>query len=148
MRQALALRDVRVYTRTMYPYCYCIKLRNASRRLTSIYDEALAPFGVNITQFSQLRRIRRLQPVSLTDLAKSLELDRSTVGRNTKVLERMGLVFTAPGEDLRESTLAITDSADALLDAAAPVWNEVQARVEAKIGGADLDRLLKAVDTI
>ncbi|MNL38612.1 MarR family protein [compost metagenome] len=132
----------------MAPYCYCIKLRNASRRLTSIYDEALAPFGVNITQFSQLRRIRRLQPVSLTDLAKSLELDRSTVGRNTKVLERMGLVVTVPGEDLRENALEITEKAGAMLDEAAPTWDEVQARIEAKLGSDDLDRLLSNLNAI
>eukprot|EP01035_Chromulina_nebulosa_P049431 gene49431-67135_t len=67
--------------------CYCILLRKASRRLSALYDEALEPFGINIGQFSQLRNIRRSQPVSLTALGGVMELDRSTVGRNTRVLE-------------------------------------------------------------
>lgn len=60
--------------------CHCIVLRKASRRVSSYYDEALAPLGVNIAQFSLLRNIDRMAPVSLTDLGMRVELDRSTVG--------------------------------------------------------------------
>lgn len=49
--------------------CHCILLRKASRRVSSYYDEALAPLGVNIGQFSLLRHVNRLAPVSLTELA-------------------------------------------------------------------------------
>jgi Transcriptional regulators len=129
----------------MKEHCHCIALRKASRRLTAIYDAALAPFGVNITQFSELRRIRRLQPVSLTDLANELELDRSTVGRNAKVLQRMGMVKTVEADDRRESALVLTEKARALLDEAAPVWDEVQARVEGRFESAGLTRLLEGL---
>jgi DNA-binding MarR family transcriptional regulator len=122
--------------------CYCIALRKFSRRLTAIYDEALAPFGINVSQFSHLRTIRRRQPVSLSDLAVALDLDRSTVGRNTKVLQRMGLLAVVPSEDLRESALALTGKAESLLEAAGPVWDAVQARVEEHIDATELDRLL------
>lgn len=122
--------------------CYCIALRKISRRLTAIYDEALAPFGINVSQFSHLRTIRRRQPLSLSDLAVALDLDRSTVGRNTKVLQRMGLLAVVPSEDLRESALALTGTAESLLKAAGPAWDAVQARVEEHIDATELDRLL------
>lgn len=125
--------------------CYCIVLRNASRRLTSVYDEALAPLGINISQFSQLRNIRRTQPVSLSDLARRLDLDRSTVGRNTKVLERMGLVISAPGEDQRENMLSLTDKGLDLLEQGAPLWDEAQAGMEAKLGKGGMDQLVEAL---
>ena len=122
--------------------CYCVVLRKMSRRLTSLYDEALEPFGINVSQFSHLRNIRSRAPVSVTELAQMLELDRSTVGRNTKVLQRMGLVHVVPGEDQRESTLVLTEKALELLAATTPVWREVQKRVEKSVDPLLLDRLM------
>lgn len=123
--------------------CYCIALRKVSRRLTALYDEAMAPFGITISQFSQLRSIKRRQPVSLSELAEALELDRSTVGRNTKILQRMGLVAAAVSkDDQRETVLSLTDEAVALLAQATPVWCEVQAKVEGRLAAAEFDRVL------
>lgn len=145
----LRFANIRVYTRIMtVSSCYCITLRNASRRLTSLYDEALAPLGINVTQFSQLRNIGRQQPVSLTDLARKMELDRSTVGRNTKILERMGLVVAASGEDHRENALALTGEGEALLDRAVPIWEGVQARIAERLGPGGLEGVVSALDAL
>ena len=134
---------LRVYTRSMSHACYCITLRKVSRRLTALYDEAMAPFGITISQFSQLRTIKYRQPVSLTELAEALELDRSTVGRNTKILQRMGLVAAVtPEEDQRETVLSLTEDAIALLAKATIVWREVQEKVERRLDAAEFDRVL------
>lgn len=126
--------------------CYCIALRKLSRRLTAVYDEAFAPLGITVSQFSQLRHIKHRQPVSLTELADILELDRSTVGRNTKVLHRMGLVAMTPSpDDQRETMLTLTDEAMALLKRATPIWDDVQQRIEAKLEAAEFDRLIGAL---
>lgn len=126
--------------------CYCIALRKVSRRLTAVYDEAFAPLGITVSQFSQLRNIKHKQPVSLTELADILELDRSTVGRNTKVLHRMNLVAMTPSpEDQRETMLTLTGEAITLLKRAMPIWNDVQARIEAKLEAAEFDRLIGAL---
>ena len=114
--------------------CHCILLRKASRKISSYYDEALAPLGVNIGQFSLLRNIRSMEPVSLTDLALRVELDRSTVGRNTKVLERMGLVAIGAGDDQREALLSLSEAGHALLAQGAPLWDGVQAKIEDRLG--------------
>ena len=114
--------------------CHCIVLRQASRKVSSYYDEALAPLGVNIGQFSLLRNIRRLEPISLTELAGKVELDRSTVGRNAKVLERMGLIVIKPGKDQREAVLTIAEPGRAVLREGAPLWDGVQDAIEARLG--------------
>jgi DNA-binding MarR family transcriptional regulator len=114
--------------------CHCILLRKASRKISSYYDEALAPLGVNIGQFSLLRNIRSMEPVSLTDLALRVELDRSTVGRNTKVLDRMGLVAIGAGDDQREALLSLSEAGHALLAQGAPLWDGVQAKIEDRLG--------------
>lgn len=114
--------------------CHCILLRKATRKVSSYYDEALAPLGVNIGQFSLLRNIRRMEPVSLTDLAHKVELDRSTVGRNAKVLERMELIAIGHGEDQREAVLTIAPKGREILEKGAPLWDGVQDGIEARLG--------------
>lgn len=125
--------------------CYCVILRRAARRTTAIYDEALEPVGINIAQFSLLRRIRRADGISLTELAKQADLDRSTIGRNTKLLAKMGLIDTRPGEDQREARLVLTSEGKDLLDKATPLWQRAQDDIERLLGGEEGLRALEAI---
>jgi DNA-binding MarR family transcriptional regulator len=122
--------------------CYCISLRKAARKVSSLYDDALAPVGINIGQLSMLRRIKRAGDVSLTELARLCDLDRSTVGRNVKVLERMRLVRTTAGEDHREAMLALTEAGERVLVDGAPLWDAAQSKIEHALGSRDAARLL------
>ncbi|CAH0343430.1 hypothetical protein RHI9324_05164 [Rhizobium sp. CECT 9324] len=121
--------------------CHCIQLRKASRRVSAHYDEALEPLGINVAQFSLLRNIGSLQPVSLTDLSHRVELDRSTLGRNTKVLARMGLVISVHGEDQREALLTIAPKGVDVLASAMPVWEIAQKSIEDRLGSDKLEQL-------
>jgi DNA-binding MarR family transcriptional regulator len=125
----------------MRSVCHCITLRRASRRMTALYDEMLAPAGVNLAQYSLMRNIATRGPVSLTELAARVELDRSTVGRNVKVLEKMGLVAAAPGADQREQALSLTERGASTLKQATPLWQAAQDRVEALLGPDGTERL-------
>ena len=128
--------------------CICIAVRKASRRLTARYDEALAPVGINLAQFSLLRNIDRHGPLSLTRLSEITELDRSTLGRNVRVLERMGLCATAPSTDKREAAIALTPEGQRILAAATPVWQATQDDIHTRIGApgaAQLEALLGAL---
>jgi len=128
--------------------CICIAVRTASRKLTSRYDAALEPVGINLAQFSLLRNIARHAPVSLTRLAEIVELDRSTLGRNVRVLKRMGLVAILPGDDLREATLGLTAAGQQTLQAAVPIWEATQDEIHRRLGvagTAQLEALLGAL---
>jgi DNA-binding MarR family transcriptional regulator len=125
----------------MVSICYCAALRTATRKTTTIYDEVLAPTGVNLAQFSLLRKIQRAAPVSLSELGRIAELDRSTVGRNVKVLQRMGLTRVTPGEDQREATVTLDEKGLAVLREGAPLWDEAQRRIETKLGDGGAERL-------
>ncbi len=116
--------------------CYCAALRAASRKTTALYDEALAPAGIGVAQYFLMCWVEYASPISLTELAKNLELDRSTVGRNVKVLARMGLVAETATEDRRETAIALTEEGLEALRRAAPLWKEAQRRVEEALGAA------------
>lgn len=117
-------------------------LREAARKVSTLYDEALAPFGINIAQFSLLRRIERLQPVSMTDLARNAQLDRSTIGRNIRVLERIELVQSGHGDvDQRETMITLSARGVEMLNKAGPIWEDCQSEMEARLGPVKITAL-------
>lgn len=121
--------------------CICVSARLASRKLTARYDAALAPAGISLAQFSLLRSIGRRRPVSLSRLAGIVELDRSTLGRNVRVLKRMGLAMVRPGEDLREATLRLTPAGETTLGRALPHWEAAEEEVRQRLGAAGVAQL-------
>ena len=121
--------------------CYCTLLKAATRRMATAYDEALAPVGINVAQFSLLRTITRLEPVTLTELGRRMELDRSTIGRNVRVVERLGLVSLGRGEDQREAMVTLTDAGREALERGAPLWEGVQTTLEARMGSEGAQEL-------
>lgn len=117
-------------------------MRTAARRISAFYDEAFAPLGINVAQYALLRGIQRLQPVSLTELGRAIDLDRSTISRNARVLARMGFAETGRGEaDQRESVVKLTRQGERLLEQAAPLWESRQRDAEARLGAQNLDAL-------
>ena len=121
--------------------CYCAALRTAARKTTALYDALLEPAGVTLAQFSLLRKIERVGPVSLTRLGQLAELDRSTIGRNAKALEKLRLVRLGAGEDQREAAVRLTPAGERALMVAAPLWAEAQRRVEAALGDTGLAQM-------
>ena len=109
--------------------CYCTQSRRAANLLTDIYDAALAPSGLRVTQFSLLRAVGRLDAPTLGSLAEATGLDRSTLGRNLRRMEADGLIRIAPGKDARTRVVLLTDAACAALDRAAPLWQATQERI-------------------
>jgi DNA-binding MarR family transcriptional regulator len=126
--------------------CFCTTLRNATRRVTAMYDEALRPLGVGIAQFGLLRKVGRSEPVTLSDLGDLAELDRSTVGRNVRVLERMKLVVLRPGEqDQRETVVLLSAQGRKLLQEGDRLWRSAQRGMKARLGTAAAAALLETL---
>lgn len=121
--------------------CVCVTLRRAARAFSHVYDEALAPSGLRITQFSLLRAIARFEPVTIGDLAQAQALDRTTLSRNLLPLERSGFVRQAPGADRRTSQVQVTPAGHAAIARALPLWRKTQQRIRHEFGDAALGEL-------
>jgi DNA-binding MarR family transcriptional regulator len=129
--------------------CFCTTLRNATRRVTAMYDEALRPLGVGIAQFGLLRKVERSEPVALTDLGQLAELDRSTVGRNVRVLERMNLVVLQSSEkDQRETVVLLSAQGRKTLQEGGRLWRAAQRGMKARLGGVAAEAFLKTLSTL
>ncbi|WP_103042136.1 MarR family winged helix-turn-helix transcriptional regulator [Paenibacillus polymyxa] len=128
--------------------CTCINLRRASMAVTGLYDQYLAPSGLHISQFSLLKHLTVLGPVSVSELASEMRLDRTTLVRNLKALEQSGYVEDTSAEGSRNRCLTLTERGKALYNDAAVLWEEAQLFLQESLGGADLQILTALLSKI
>lgn len=129
-------------------FCACANLRMASRALTQFYDEMLKPTGLRGTQFTVLGTISIMGLTPLTLLADQLVMDRTTLSRNLKPLQREGLVELQQGEDRRQRLVRITDKGQEMLERALPLWQQAQARVVELFDGEQFSALLANLSSV
>src|SRR6266849_10994969 len=118
----------------MNPLCNCFALRQATRRVTRLYDQALAPVGIRVTQFSLLQRADALGPMALQPLAEVMVMGRATLGHNVRPLLAMGLVQLNVGRDRRSRELSVTQAGRDLLVEARKRWRQAQDSFETELG--------------
>lgn len=135
---SLSSSDLQVVATT----CICFSLRKASRLATQRFDEALKPSGLLITQFTILAAIASVGSGTMNGLAAGLAMDRTTLTRNLKPLERDGLIQIEPGLDQRERMVELTEAGHARLAQAFPFWQQAQAQVIEALGQQDWEHLL------
>ena len=131
--------------------CNCAALRQAARRMTKLYDDALAPIGLGANQFSILARLNLVGPSTIQDLARLLVMDRSTLGHLLRPLEKRGLVkFEISERDRRSHMVALTPAGKAAVSKARPRWAAAQRQFENTFGkeaALDLRSVLKEIAT-
>ena len=128
--------------------CLCTNLRRAARGVSRHYDGALDGFGINVAQYSLLCNLQRLEQPSISELAEAMGLDRSTLGRNLRVLEGEGLVQLVEGDDLRNRLVVLTATGQERLTAALPAWEAAQQKLIDKLGAEKREMLLALLDEL
>ena len=129
---------------TAHPFaspCACSRLRRATRAVTQLYDDALAPIGLRVTQLSLLRTLQRRGTLRIGELADENLLDRTALSRNLDPLAERKLVAIVPGRDARTREVTLTKQGIAAIAAAAPHWEKVQREVAKHVGRDRLDGL-------
>ena len=121
--------------------CTCNRLRRASRAMTQLYDDALAPSGLRVTQFALLGALAGSGRRTISALAGALLLDRTALSRNLDPLIERAWVEVTAGADARTREVALTAAGRNALEEAEPHWSAAQARVAQRIGRDRLDAL-------
>ena len=127
------------------PPCACGRLRRATRALTQLYDDAMAPSGLRITQFSLLRTLSRDGPLRINELAAQQLIERTALSRNLDPLVEQGLVDVTAGRDARTRIASLTRAGENALVDATPHWKRAQAQVTKVIGAEKLDVLIEVL---
>ena len=114
--------------------CMGTRVRRTARVVGNYYDMHLKSVGLKGTQFTLLNAIFLNPSITITQLADLLLLNRTTLNRNLKPLERQGLVRTSPGKDQRTRVLNLTQEGRNILQSALPLWLEAQSGVVETLG--------------
>ncbi len=128
--------------------CVCFNLRKTARLLSQIYDQALKPAELKGTQFSLLMAVAGQDNTSIGKLAQPLGMDRSTLSRNAKILEKKGLLTIEEGEDRRRQSIKLTEKGTSVLRRALPLWEGVQESLAREMGEERLKTLLKDLQSL
>jgi DNA-binding MarR family transcriptional regulator len=131
---------------TISETCIAVRLRLLNRVVTNLYDDALRPLGLKVSQLNLLIVTARLglaRPARVCDI---LQLDASTLSRNVKPLQAHGWLEVVPDEDARAQPFRLTPQGERLIEKAVPAWEEAQRRASELLGSegiALLDRAAK-----
>lgn len=118
----------------------------AARAVTRLYDEELRDSGLRATQVSVLVAIAVDEVMSIAALAKFMGMDRSTLTRNLRPLERDGLVKLGSEGWRRSRTVEITKKGRSRLKDALPLWERAQAALRRKLGDKRWDLIHDDLD--
>jgi DNA-binding MarR family transcriptional regulator len=128
--------------------CACFNLRRATRAVTQLYDDALRPSGLRVTQFSLLVILHSGGPISISELAQESGTDRTTLTRNAALLQTEGLVKIDTGADARVRVVSLTSAGARAVEDAYPRWVAVQEALFRQVGTDVLGRLLRDLTSL
>ena len=115
--------------------CACANMRRAARAMTQLYDAALRPSRLRITQFTLLQVLERTgEPMTQGALGDLLALDTTTLSRTLRPLERAKWIRRVEGGDARERRIELATQGRRVLERATPAWERVQRRLRTRLG--------------
>lgn len=130
------------------PQCCCFNLRKVTRAITQHYDRYLEPAGIRATQFTLLVALNSTSAKTLTEIAESLVMDRTTLTRNLKPLEKLGLIASTHTMDKRSKAYVLTEKGKEVVDRGIPLWQEAQRTVVGVLGEDRYRALLGELDQV
>ncbi len=128
--------------------CTNIRMRRAARAVSDLYNAIMEPAGLHGNQFTLLIPTYLVQGLTISQLARLVDLDRTTLARNLNVLEERGLISLQPGDDQRTRVIVITDLGRQTLLEALPLWEKAQQQIYEYLGEAHLAELLRSLEML
>ncbi|MEM9487059.1 MAG: MarR family winged helix-turn-helix transcriptional regulator [Cyanobacteria bacterium P01_F01_bin.116] len=128
--------------------CAGLNFRKVSRVVTQHFDEILRPSGLLITQFTVLVALAKVRAIAITKLAEILMMDRTTLTRNLKPMQREGWLEIEPGQDKRTRIVSLSPAGEVALAKALPLWRQAQMNVVELLGESRWNTLLSQLTEI
>jgi len=128
--------------------CIAVRLRLLTRAVTKIYNRALRPHGLTVSQMNILVAASYLGQAKQQDICLALHLEKSTLSRDLARMRARGWVTEAPGDDGRSSSLRVTAQGGKLLQNAIPAWQQAQQQATALLGEREIAALGRAAKTL
>ena len=127
--------------------CVCSRTRMLDRVLSRIFNDSLAPLGVRASQLTVLALIGAMEGLRAADVAKYLEMDKSTVSRSLMLLKARGWVEETGGTARKSRRLDVTAEGRTLLHETLPFWRSAVKNARETLGEESVEALRGAADS-
>lgn len=121
--------------------CLATRVRQLSRIVTRVYDDAMRPLGITASQYTLLAQLASRDGITAVEIGHELDIEKSTLSRNLKRLLALGHIIMDPPAGRRGRGLHLTPKGQAVLKEAYPVWQATQSRTIAAMGSDSRERL-------
>ena len=128
--------------------CVAVRLRTLNRVITNIYDDALRPLDLKVSQMNILVAAAKMGTARPLEVCEYLHLDVSTLSRNVERMKARGWLEVIPDEDGRSQPFQLTPQGRKLLEKAVPAWSEAQQQVKRVLGDRFVDQLNQAMKRV
>src|SRR3954462_1797125 len=114
--------------------CIAVRLRLLNRVVTNLYDDALRPLGLKVSQLNVLIVTARLGLARPAQVCEILQLDTSTLSRNVKPLQAHGWLEVVPDEAPPPRPSGRPPQGEGVIEGARPAGREAQQRAAELLG--------------
>ena len=125
--------------------CLATRVRQLSRIVTRVYDDAMRPLGITASQYTLLAQLAARDAITAVEIGHELDIEKSTLSRNLKRLLALGHINMDPPAGRRGRGLHLTPKGQVILKDAFPIWQDAQKRAFTVMGAESrntLDNLL------
>jgi DNA-binding MarR family transcriptional regulator len=127
--------------------CVCFNLRWVTRAVTQFYDAEMRRHGIRPTQGTILASLQAKDSWNMAELSDWLGLERTTLVRNLRPLERDGFVKVAGGGRGNLVELTITTKGRKQIEKLTPAWKSAQSAVVKTLGEQRWAAILSDLET-
>jgi DNA-binding MarR family transcriptional regulator len=127
--------------------CVCFNLRWVARAVTQFYDSEMRRHGIRPTQGTILLALNSKENWSMAELSDWLGLERTTLVRNLRPLQRDGLVQAVGGGHGNRVELAITAKGRKQIEKLTPAWKSAQSAAVKTLGEKRWSAILSDLET-
>jgi DNA-binding MarR family transcriptional regulator len=116
--------------------CIAVRVRLINRVITALYDEALRPFGLRISQANILAAVGHMGESRPAEVSRILRIEKSTLSRDVELMKQKGWLESEPPLGGRNQTIRLTPQGTQLLVSIQPSWENAQLHAKQLIGEA------------
>jgi len=114
--------------------CLATRVRQLSRIITRVYDDAMRPLGITASQYTLLAQLAARDDITAVEIGHELDIEKSTLSRNLKRLLVLGHIIMDPPAGRRGRGLHLTTKGQAIIQDAYPIWRAAQDRAVSAMG--------------
>jgi DNA-binding MarR family transcriptional regulator len=127
--------------------CVCFNLRWVTRKVTQFFDAEMRRHEIRPTQWSILAALMTRDSWNMAELSDWLGMERTTLVRNLRPLQRDGLVQISGGGRGNRVELAITAKGRKQIEKLTPAWKSAQRAAVKALGEKRWSAILSDLET-